>query len=765
MNKISSKILILIVTLGIFLLPLTPSFEIKNNKIALESNLKQALAQTAATRFDGIYGSGKLNPDGTFTGTTTNYTDGTYSGDITVWNGTSNDVVGTWNATIVNGVITQGTWTGNFTPSSTWLGTTAQTQINFNPSIQAGTGVPGASQSSISSDDDDIGCSADPRTWFTNCIVSMIYNLVWRPFAALTRLAASVLDFFIFYSISSTAYTSGFTEKAWGVVRDIANIFFIVALLYVAIKTILSLNVGNNKKLIGTIVVIALIINFSLFVTKIVIDASNILTKVFYNNITPENKNGEPLPENENGERSITVGLVRQFDPQEVMVQPISSNLGEFFLLMIISILIMGYMIFMFLSVAILFVARVASLWILMIFSPLAFASYTVPFEIPGFGHKKFWGDLFQHAFMAPIFVFFLYVVILFGGFLKEIPYDVTDSTDWLDGLMKNIIPFMLIYILLMKAKELAVKYSGEMGQAILSGTKLLGGVAGGAVLGAAAVAGRATLGRAGAALANNSAVKNFAAKNAFGDVFQKSMMKLGSSNLDIRSVKIAGKNLAGVTGANLGEGRKGGFTQMREEKVAKRLKRAKELEVGEDEPAKQALNHAEHNLHELNNTWGGELEKLDKGIETARQNLVDARNADDGSDASREKIQNYNTQIGVLKRQKGALRRGEDFSEEYVDYDEKGILRYNKVEQNYSVARVDGRSIEQIEREDIGEAKKIIKKLNSTRRNDFANYINSTMSNITDQITGLGQYSLKGGAEAAHKIRMSVASGGGGGH
>jgi hypothetical protein len=353
----------------------------------------------------------------------------------------------------------------------------------------------------------------------------------------------------------------------------------------------------------------------------------------------------------------------------------------------------------------------------------------------------------------------------LFGGFLKEIPYDVTDSTDWLDGLMKNIIPFMLIYILLMKAKELAVKYSGEMGQAILSGTKLLGGVAGGAVLGAAAVAGRATLGRAGAALANNSAVKNFAAKNAFGDVFQKSMMKLGSSNLDIRSVKIAGKNLAGVTGANLGEGRKGGFTQMREEKVAKRLKRAKELEVGEDEPAKQALNHAEHNLHELNNTWGGELEKLDKGIETARQNLVDARNADDGSDASREKIQNYNTQIGVLKRQKGALRRGEDFSEEYVDYDEKGILRYNKVEQNYSVARVDGRSIEQIEREDIGEAKKIIKKLNSTRRNDFANYINSTMSNITDQITGLGQYSLKGGAEAAHKIRMSVASGGGGGH
>jgi hypothetical protein len=310
------------------------------------------------------------------------------------------------------------------------------------------------------------------------------------------------------------------------------------------------------------------------------------------------------------------------------------------------------------------------------------------------------------------------------------------------------------------------------MGQAILSGTKLLGGVAGGAVLGAAAVAGRATLGRAGAALANNSAVKNFAAKNAFGDVFQKSMMKLGSSNLDIRSVKIAGKNLAGVTGANLGEGRKGGFTQMREEKVAKRLKRAKELEVGEDEPAKQALNHAEYDAHEWANQFGGEIEKLDKQIEGARQNLLDAKNADDGTPESKDKIARYSEQIRAFKQHKDAIRKGEKANIEYIDYEADGkTTKIVNIDTDYSRniseggSKINGRSIHQIETEDISAAKKLIKKLNSTRRNDFANYINSTMSNITDQITGLGQYSLKGGAEAAHKIRMSVASGGGGGH
>ena len=68
-------------------------------------------------------------------------------------------------------------------------------------------------------------------------------------------------------------------EKGWGAVRDVANIFFILMLLYVAIKTVLSLNVTDNKRLVGVIIIVALLINFSLFTTKVVIDASNIFSK------------------------------------------------------------------------------------------------------------------------------------------------------------------------------------------------------------------------------------------------------------------------------------------------------------------------------------------------------------------------------------------------------------------------------------------------------------------------------------------------------
>ena len=111
----------------------------------------------------------------------------------------------------------------------------------------------------------------------------------------LLRLLEDFLIFFVYYFTNSSSYDNEFVEKGWGAVRDVANIFFILMLLYVAIKTVLSLNVTDNKRLVGVIIIVALLINFSLFTTKVVIDASNILAKIFYNNITSQGPNGEKI--------------------------------------------------------------------------------------------------------------------------------------------------------------------------------------------------------------------------------------------------------------------------------------------------------------------------------------------------------------------------------------------------------------------------------------------------------------------------------------
>ncbi len=334
----------------------------------------------------------------------------------------------------------------------------------------------------------DTNCGIKPWTWH-HCIASWIYYLIYAPLAFFAQLAAQILDFFIYYSIGDSAYRSNFVEKGWAAVRDIANMFFILALLYVAIQTILSLHSANTKKMVGMIILIALLINFSLFTTRVVIDASNILAKIFYNNIVPQKPNGNIITTpNYGGERSITVGLVEKFDPATILGGDVRNQIGIFAVTLLLSILLMGYMIYLFISIALVFIGRVIALWLAMIFSPIAFISYTVPFDIPGFGHKEWWKLLLENAFLAPMFIFFLYIIIMFGDFMTLVTYDTT-STDDFGKMMKVIIPFAIVFILLMKAKKTAVTMSGEIGAGIMKAGAVVGGLAlGGAALGGAAL-------------------------------------------------------------------------------------------------------------------------------------------------------------------------------------------------------------------------------------------------------------------------------------
>ncbi len=361
------------------------------------------------------------------------------------------------------------------------------TNFTTNPTGGSG-GTIGSSKATIVSS--DFGCGLLPSDW-PACFVAVFYYLVFVPISFITELTAKLLDFFVYYSTNSSSYSASFVGSAWAVVRDIANIFFIVALLYLAIQVILGLG-AHTKKMISTIVIVAILINFSLFFTQVIIDGSNILAKVFYNNIESKDKDGKILDGGAGGQKSITVAIVSAFQPQNTMDRTDTVN---FFIVMLIFTILQCYMIFIFISVAMLFVARVAGLWIAMIFAPLAFASYTLPFDIPGFGHKKWWDDLLKQAFMAPIFIFMLYIILLLSKTFDLIKYDIANSTDKIDHLMTIIIPALIIFVLLQQAKSLAVKYSGEIGAAMSKAGAMVGGLAlGGAFIGAAVV-GRKTVG------------------------------------------------------------------------------------------------------------------------------------------------------------------------------------------------------------------------------------------------------------------------------
>lgn len=377
----------------------------------------------------------------------------------------------------------------------------------------------------------DFGCSANPTTWFTYCIVKLIYELVFAFTSWLASWAARILDFFIFYSLQASSYKVQFVDSGWSLVRDLGNLFFIIALLYIAGKTVLGMNASNNKKVVTMVVVMALLINFSLFISQVVIDSSNILARVFYAAI--ENKDANGTNKNiagDGGEKSISLGLVEQFNPQKLFTESgvsIKDNIGTFFTLLIVSIAMMIYMSITFLSIAFVFVSRVASLWILMIFSPLAFASLTMPgVKIPKFGWDQWQKELFEVSFLAPIFVFFLYLIISFGDILKIVVYGTSNtdlvintlSVNNLTTYMAVLVPMMVLFVLLGKAKSIALDMSGDVGKTM---TSALGGLTTfglGLATGGVAALGRGTIGRfAKGASTGDTAASRLAAGTSTG--------------------------------------------------------------------------------------------------------------------------------------------------------------------------------------------------------------------------------------------------------
>ncbi len=354
----------------------------------------------------------------------------------------------------------------------------------------------------------ELGCSLwDGVDGLAGCIAWLTYT-IWSVIAIGAELAGRFLDFFVYYATSNEAYKSGFVEEGWKVVRDVANIFFILVLLFIAIKTILGLNVSDNKKLVTNIIIIGLVINFSLFASRVVIDSSNILAKMFYNNID-SNATGK------GGEVAISVGLIKSYNPQRIVShEEYKLNQGTFIFITVLLILITIYTALIFLQVSLLFVGRVVSLWISMIFSPIAFLSHALPFKIPKFGWSDWSGDLLKNAFLAPMFVFFLYLTVLFTEFLGEIVNypDAPSADGWQNTMhhfMKVVIPFIILYVLLRKAKELTEEYSGELGKGVKSIGTAVGGLALGAGAMSVAALGRGTAGAVAKYAQDNSARKN----------------------------------------------------------------------------------------------------------------------------------------------------------------------------------------------------------------------------------------------------------------
>jgi len=374
--------------------------------------------------------------------------------------------------------------------------------------------------------------------------------------SSLLTIVANIFDKVIYFSLYQVNTYIPITEsvkEVWGMIRDTLNIFFIFILIWISIKTILGLSGGETKKLLAMVVVSALFINFSLFITRAVIDAGNLVADGIYKsviaeNATPPNTNtGLVATSYLSGALIKNLGLSSQYTPAK------GGTRGPEMLLSVVKIITASIALWAFLQATLLFVVRLVSFFILMALSPIGFIGKSIPYMKTH--ADKWWSTLINQAMVAPVFLFMILLVIKLG---KISAFHQSSSGNELDFTV--YFNFIMIIAMMIAAVKLTKTFAGELGNIGMNlGGKMLGaglGLAIGTVAGGAAFAARNTAGRGAAAYLNTDKGKDLRARAESGDTAARMQLatldRASKATYDVRNSKMVSKT-AGFIGDKAG--------------------------------------------------------------------------------------------------------------------------------------------------------------------------------------------------------------------
>ncbi len=352
------------------------------------------------------------------------------------------------------------------------------------------------------------------NTDLSGCFPIGVYYLVYKPSSWVLILAAKVFDFTLFLSINKQYVDQPFVNSAWEIMRDVSNMAFIFILLYTGISTMLGAK--EWKRVVIQVIIIALLVNFSLFFTKVVIDAGNVLAVGIYSSFGP----AEP-----GKMQKLSDSLVNVLQPQSFVAATVTTDPFDAIVIFFVAGAVALSVSWVLFKVALLFIGRLIAFWFLMIVSPFAFVSSTFPK-----GNKfQAWLDmLLAQAFVAPVFLFMLYIILkaitikpgILEGFISS--SGLTFGNFLTNKIFIPALIAVFIFVALSKAKDFAESMAGEFGKlgakigmavvGVAAGVATGGaGLAARGALAAGAMVGRKVIGGAAQKIGSSGALRNMA--------------------------------------------------------------------------------------------------------------------------------------------------------------------------------------------------------------------------------------------------------------
>lgn len=282
-------------------------------------------------------------------------------------------------------------------------------------------------------------------------------------------------------TLNALGITNGL-ETVWGAFRDIANIIIIGVMVYIAIATIIGIEEYGYKRLLAGALIVATLINFSLFFSRFAIDAANIVSYQVYKSITGNN-GGMNIGTVITGRAGVTTWAQTTETVQKIANSP-DGGVWSGFLYAIITCGVLGMFAAILLYGSFLLISRGVLLVFLMVSSSVAFASRILPaWRKASYGWDKWLETLIDAAVFGPLLTFLLWVSLTLlnktavsgsiGDAIDSGMRGNTNGGSW-DSLMVSLFTIAFLYISIKVAHEMANKISGFSTAAKVPGAGIL---------------------------------------------------------------------------------------------------------------------------------------------------------------------------------------------------------------------------------------------------------------------------------------------------
>jgi len=331
---------------------------------------------------------------------------------------------------------------------------------------------------------DVVAASANPLGWIGGIafdgIKSMAFSFIWLIFWIIGKLLAALIIALDTFSRIPVYPKTGVpvVEEIWKIMRDMANMAFIVALVIAAFATIfntfsssMAFFKGMNwQQTLVKLLISAVLINFSLTLGVLVLDIAQVPTNMLLRSMGDiagnlgNGLNPSQFMVGSIGDANGVANLTGVFDKAGGALDATGGALIS----LIFGIVLLGsFLVCIFTGIAFI-IYRIPMIWMLLMFSPLIWVARI----FPG-GEKSFsdwWSKLIGWAFFLPYYFFFVYLALYLLGnqdrIMKAITLNTNTTVYGPDISVQLIFFYAIVNIILMGGTKMAISWSQSTGAA-----------------------------------------------------------------------------------------------------------------------------------------------------------------------------------------------------------------------------------------------------------------------------------------------------------